>query len=111
MRIFIPIPRYRLDCMNPVPAITLNSGGVYANYVSGSGTAALLFRYTVITGDSDPDGIAVAGSIDLNGATIRDTLGNDAATTLNYDLPKQVGLIALHGSERPPGWAPAPGRR
>src|SRR5207248_4927206 len=59
------------------------SGSVFANYVSGSGTTALLFRYTVITGDSDPDGIAVGGSIDLNGATLRDGLGNDAVLTLN----------------------------
>ncbi len=67
----------------PRIAITLNSGSVFANYVSGSGTSALLFRYTVITGDSDPDGIALHGTIDLNGATIRDGLGNDAVVTLN----------------------------
>ncbi len=67
----------------PRIALTLNSGTVYANYLSGSGSTALLFRYTVVSGDSDPDGIVVAGSIDLNGATIRDTLGNDGNTTLN----------------------------
>jgi len=67
----------------PRIALTLNSGTVYANYVSGSPGTALLFRYTVASGDSDPDGIAVAGSIDLNGATIRDALGNDGDTTLN----------------------------
>jgi DNA/RNA endonuclease G (NUC1) len=67
----------------PRIALTLNSGTVYANFVSGSGTTALLFRHTVVSGDSDPDGIVVAGSIDLNGATIRDALGNDGNTTLN----------------------------
>lgn len=67
----------------PRIAVTLNSGSVFANYVSGSGTSALLFRYTVVTGDSDPDGIALAGTIDLNGATIRDGLANDANVTLN----------------------------
>ncbi|HXH92718.1 MAG TPA: DNA/RNA non-specific endonuclease, partial [Thermoanaerobaculia bacterium] len=67
----------------PRIALTLNSGTVYANYVSGSPGTALLFRYTVVSGDSDPDGIVVAGSIDLNGATIRDALGNDGNTTLN----------------------------
>jgi len=67
----------------PRIALTLNSGTVYANYVSGSPGTALLFRYTVVSGDSDPDGIVVAGSIDLNGATIRDALGNDGDTTLN----------------------------
>jgi DNA/RNA endonuclease G (NUC1) len=67
----------------PRIALTLNSGSVYANYVSGSGGTALLFRYTVVTGDSDPDGIAVGSVIDLNGATIRDSLGNDAVPALN----------------------------
>jgi DNA/RNA endonuclease G (NUC1) len=67
----------------PRIALTLNSGTVYADYVSGSGGTALLFRHTVVSGDSDPDGIVVAGSIDLNGATIRDALGNDGNTTLN----------------------------
>jgi DNA/RNA endonuclease G (NUC1) len=67
----------------PRIALTLNSGTVYADYVTGSGSTALLFRHTVVSGDSDPDGIVVAGSIDLNGATIRDALGNDGNTTLN----------------------------
>jgi DNA/RNA endonuclease G (NUC1) len=67
----------------PRIALTLNSGSVYANYVSGSGGTALLFRYTVVTGDSDPDGIVAGSVIDLNGATIRDGLSNDAVPTLN----------------------------
>ncbi len=67
----------------PRIAVTLNSGSVFANYVSGSGSPALLFRYTVVTGDSDPDGIVLGGTIDLNGATIRDGLANDANATLN----------------------------
>ncbi len=67
----------------PRIAVTLNSGSVFANYVSGSGSTALLFRHTVVTGDSDPDGIVLGGTIDLNGATIRDGLANDANATLN----------------------------
>ena len=67
----------------PRIALTLNSGTVYANYVSGSGGTALLFRYVVSSGDSDPDGIVIAGSIDLNGAAIRDALDNNGNTALN----------------------------
>ena len=67
----------------PRIAIVENSGTVYAEYISGSGTSALLFRNTVGNGNSDPDGIAVASSIDLNGGTIRDAALNNAATTLN----------------------------
>lgn len=50
-----------------------------AVYVSGSGTTKLQFRYTVVTGDTDADGISVDGSsLALNGATIRDLAGTDA---------------------------------
>jgi len=64
--------------------ITLNTGGtVFANYVSGSNSAALLFRYTVVGGNNDPDGITVGASFDTNGGTVRDAAANDAVTTLN----------------------------
>jgi hypothetical protein len=66
----------------PRLALTVGSSTVYANYVSGSGTSALLFRYTVQSGASDSDGIAVA-SLDLNGGTIRDGASNNLVTTLN----------------------------
>jgi Domain of unknown function (DUF4347)/Bacterial Ig-like domain/Putative Ig domain/RTX calcium-binding nonapeptide repeat (4 copies) len=63
--------------------ITLNTGGtVNATYISGSGTASLLFRYTVATGDLDTDGITVGSAIALNGGTIQNTGSKDAALTL-----------------------------
>ncbi|TWB76970.1 Ig-like protein group 3 [Azospirillum brasilense] len=43
----------------------------------------LVFRYAVGAGDLDNDGIAVAGSIDLNGAQILDSAGN-AVTSLGF---------------------------
>ncbi|MBL1378089.1 DUF4347 domain-containing protein [Zobellella iuensis] len=68
----------------PRIAITLDSGGtVYAGYVSGSGSSALLFRYTVQSGNLDSNGIALGSSIDANGGTLRDAVGNDALITLN----------------------------
>jgi DNA/RNA endonuclease G (NUC1) len=64
--------------------ITFDAPGVvYAAYLSGSGTNALLFRYTVASGDQDPNGIALAATFDTNGGTIKDSIGNDAITTLN----------------------------
>jgi len=67
------------------PRLALDIGGAtrYASYVSGSGSSALLFQYTVQAGDTDSDGIAVAGSLDLNGGTTRDAAGNDLNLTLN----------------------------
>jgi Ca2+-binding RTX toxin-like protein len=66
----------------PRLAITIGSGTVYANYISGSGTGALLFRLTVSAGQQDLDGIAI-GSIDPSGGTLRDAAGNNAVLTLN----------------------------
>jgi beta-lactamase superfamily II metal-dependent hydrolase len=73
--------------------ITLNTGGtVYANYVSGSNSTALLFRYTVVTGNDDPDGITLAAAFDTNGGTVRDAATNNAITTLN-GVPSTTGIL------------------
>ncbi|MEM6842468.1 MAG: Calx-beta domain-containing protein [Bacteroidota bacterium] len=66
----------------PQIAITIGSTTRQATYQSGSGTSALLFRYTVQTGDIDSDGIAV-GTLAANGGTLRDAGGADANLTLN----------------------------
>jgi len=68
----------------PYIAITLNTGGsVNAAYLSGSGSTALVFRYTVVSGDEDTDGISVGASITANGGTLKDAAGNNATLTLN----------------------------
>jgi Ca2+-binding RTX toxin-like protein len=73
----------------PRITVTLDTGGTaYANYISGSGTGALLFRLTVTDGQQDLTGITI-GSIDLNGGTLRDAVGNNALPALNG-----VGLTA-----------------
>lgn len=66
----------------PYIAVTLDTGGtVQAAYNGGTGTSTLTFRYTIASGNLDTDGVAVASSITLNGGTIKDGTGNDAATT------------------------------
>ena len=75
-----------VDTTNGTPSLPLtldNGGTVQAAYVSGSGGTALTFRYTVVAGNADADGIAMNGPLSFNGGTIRDTAGNAAATTLN----------------------------
>lgn len=55
------------------PRIGLQIGAnvVHANYVSGSGSPTLIFRYTVTATDVDLDGAQlVVNSIDLNGGTL-----------------------------------------
>nr|WP_285961086.1 Ig-like domain-containing protein [Pseudomonas tohonis] len=93
----------------PRLAITLDTGGtVYADYVSGSGGVALVFRLTVASGQADANGISVGGAIDAHGGTLRDAAGNDVTTTLNSvgdtsavlvdAVPPRVTNIALDGT-------------
>ncbi len=74
-----------VDTGGGTPRLTLTVGGVtkYATYISGTGTTALVFRYTVGAGETDTDGIAVAGTIDANSGTLKDSAGNNLTTTLN----------------------------
>jgi hypothetical protein len=68
----------------PRIAVTLDSGGiVYADYISGSGSSALVFRLTIASGELDSNGISVGDSIALNGGTLRDNQSNTALTALN----------------------------
>jgi hypothetical protein len=66
------------------PYINLNIGGttVQASYASGSGTTALKFDYTILSGQLDANGISIAAnSINLNSGTITDSAGNSATLT------------------------------
>ncbi|MCY4325505.1 MAG: alpha-L-fucosidase, partial [Betaproteobacteria bacterium] len=73
------------------PQLEINVGGVarMANYVSGSGTRSMIFRYTVVAGDTASGGISVeANKLKLNGGTIMVDDGGAAVTTdadLNHD--------------------------
>ncbi len=69
---------------SPYISVTLNTGGtVNAYYLSGSGTSALTFRYTVVSGNNDNDGVVLGSSIVLNGGTLKDASGNNAFLTLS----------------------------
>ncbi len=60
------------------PTFSLNSGGT-ASYSGGSGTNTLTFTYTVRVGDSATNLTITA--VNLNGATIKDAVGNSANLT------------------------------
>ena len=66
----------------PQLSLTIGSTTRQAAYISGTGTTALLLRYTVQSGDNDTDGIAV-GTLSVNGGTLRDGAGNNATLTLS----------------------------
>jgi len=69
----------------PQLALTIGGTTVQANYVSGSGSTALVFSYTVQAGQTDANGISIAANgLSLNGGTLTDAAGN--AATLGHTL-------------------------
>jgi hypothetical protein len=68
----------------PQLPVTIGSTVRNASYVSGSGTTALIFSYTVQAGDTDTDGIASASPLALNGGTIKNGSIN---ATLTFTPP------------------------
>ena len=67
-----------------VPNAVLLIGGNQrdAAYNRGSGSRSPVFRYTVVTGDDDADGVQIRQNTLLNGGgIIRDAAGNDAVRT------------------------------
>ena len=83
-----------VDETGGTPTIPLTIGGQVRNadYVSGSGTSTLVFRYT-ITSPTDvyADGTFTVGDINLAGGIIRDTAGNNADLT-GYTAPTLSGV-------------------
>ena len=69
----------------PEIALTVGMDTRQATYISGTGTAALVFTYTVVLGDSDMDGVSIDADAlaQAGGSTIQDSAGNDAV--LDHD--------------------------
>lgn len=67
------------------PSLELNSGGT-ATYLSGSGGKVLTFRYEVGPNDTAASLDAVY-QVALNGGSIKDAAGNDAATAVPVGMP------------------------
>ena len=65
--------------------INLTSGSVFADYLSGTGTAEVTYRYTVGAGQNDSDGIKLVSPLELNGGTIIDA--NAKVPALSYGVP------------------------
>ncbi|HAJ90787.1 MAG TPA: hypothetical protein DCM27_07245 [Rhodospirillaceae bacterium] len=74
------------------PRIAVDVGGNtrYATYTSGTGTNALTFTLSPTVGDVDLDGVTLSSPIDLNGGTMKDSAGNDAALT--FTPPNTSGI-------------------
>lgn len=78
--------------LNPRIAISLSTGTVYADYLSGSGSSALTFRYTITLGEEDLDGINLVSPLELNGGTITSVASSHNANLL-YTLPNTSSIF------------------
>ena len=72
-----------------IPTLTLNDGGL-ATYVSGSGTSALVFDYTVGNGQFTPN--LQISSLNTNGASIADGAGNSISIS---GLISSIGTLQI----------------
>ena len=71
----------------------------FFTYASGTGTSSIIFRYTVVTGDSATAGVGIsANTLTLNSGTIVDGLG--------FNLPLTHIAIAQSASHRVDGIVP-----
>ncbi len=73
-----------VDATGGIPRIVLGIGGEtrYAVYTGGTATSALVFSYTVQTGDNDADGIELT-ALETNNGTLQDAAGNNLNLALN----------------------------
>ena len=90
------------------PQLTLNVGSSYAiNYLSGSGTATLTFRYTVQSGHTSADlDYASTSALALNGGTIKSLAKVNATLTLaapgaSGSLGNAKALVITSGAGAP----------
>ncbi len=79
----------------PYLTLTLGSSTVHAAYFSGTGGTALVFRYTIVSGDSDSDGVSLNNNITLNGGVIKDADGNPAGngTQVQFTGSTATGVL------------------
>jgi hypothetical protein len=86
----------------PYIPITLHTGGtVNASYVSGSNSTELKFRYTVVAGNLDPDGISIGSAITA-GANYNNSYANDTTITISGTL--NTGDVVINTTTTGQGW-------
>lgn len=94
-----------------VPSITVMIGAtsVQAALVRGSGSSTLTFATTVTEGALDTDGVSFGAAVTLNGATMRDAVGNTASPTLLGANVALVGVLVDARVAAPPAPTPPTG--
>ena len=93
------------------PTFTIDVGGTdrTASYDSGSGSDALVFRYTVVAADADTDGIFwAANALALSGGTITGPGGSTDNAELEHDAQAADAGHKVDGSMMAPPACAAP---
>ena len=86
----------------PQLEVTIGRATQYADYASGSGAKALIFKYQVASGEIDADGIT-AESFFLGSATIKDKAGNETnANNLSIAHSDQSALASVYVDGKAP---------
>ena len=82
-----------------VPTCEANQHGIaFCAFTPGVRGNRLVFGYTVLTGESDSDGVAVgANAVSLNGGAIKDAAGNDAVLTHDAVAEDPDFVVAIGG--------------
>ena len=71
---------------NPTITLAVGSDNRTATYTSGDNSTALVFRYTIQSGDTDTNGISIReNTLDNNSSTIMDRAGN-IATDITHSV-------------------------
>ncbi len=83
----------------PYITLTVGSTSRQAQYVSGTGTDSLVFRYTLVPGDVDTDGVSLATTITANSGTIADattpfTSFFSITANNSFTVPSTTGVLA-----------------
>lgn len=96
---FTVTPSEAVEVVNtPRIALTIGANTRYATYSAADSTdTSLVFKYTVVAGDTDADGIAVANAINLNTTgKVRDKIlasgGVVDVADLTYTVPTTTGI-------------------
>ncbi len=90
----------------PRIALVIGTTTVQAGYLSGSGTSATTFRYTVLPGQLDANGITVS-TLSLNGGSLRNEHAVDAVLTLN-SVGSTTGVLVGTTNQAPVNQVPGP---
>jgi hypothetical protein len=78
---------------SPYIRLIIGSSLRLAYYFSGSGTPNIVFRYTILPGESDTNGISVYSPVYLNGGTIKDVATNDAYLTFSPSFRNYPAIL------------------